>query len=189
MIACCFPVFLCCVSAVFFPDVDAVRFSHTKDEYVLPVTNRVRYSVLISAAEPVVTAVCSQPGQVAPVTLHRPCRTKHFFPRRAAAPPTRNFADPVTLTWLEGWLMYTTWQCAWSSSQSTWNDTWIHGYVERYIPLCAQSPLLNEFMFLENPRYKTQHNDFFHKQLFMSMFISSSKPWPSKLILVPLVMN
>lgn len=94
-------VFLCCVSAVFFPNIDAVQFSHTKDEYVLPVTNRVRYSVLISAAEPVVAAVCSQPGQVAPVTLHRPCGTKHFFPRRTA-PPYEELCRPCHLNMAGG---------------------------------------------------------------------------------------
>lgn len=103
--------FLCCGSTVFFPDSDVVQLSHTKDEYVLPVTNRVWYSILISAAEPVVTTVCLQPGQVAPVTLHRPCRTKHCF-HALQLPSTRTFVDPVTLTWPEGWLFYTAWQCS-----------------------------------------------------------------------------
>lgn len=136
-------VFLCCVPAVFFPNIDAVRFSHTKDEYVLPVTNRVRYSVLISAAEPVVAVVCSQPGQVAPVTLHRPCGTKHFFPRRTA-PPTRNFADPVTLTWPEGWLMYTTWQCSPSAERLSFEPEHLKRYMDcgRW---CSQTRCLPPF--------------------------------------------
>lgn len=160
-----FSVFLCCVSAVFFPDVDAVRFSHTKDEYVLPVTNRVRYSVLISAAEPVVTAVCSQPGQVAPVTLHRPCGTKHFFPRRTAAPPYEELRRPCHPNMAGGLVnVYNVTVCLIFEPE----------HLKRYMdddvprpgvcrlsiaPLCAQSPLLNEFMLLENPRYKTVHND------------------------------
>lgn len=42
-------------------------------------------------------------------------------------PPRRTFADPVTLTWPEGWFMYTMWQCSPlrcvpASSQSTWNN-------------------------------------------------------------------
>lgn len=44
------------------------------------------------------------------------------------SPSRRTFVDPVTLTWPEGWLMYTTWQCSplrcfWASSRSTWNNT------------------------------------------------------------------
>lgn len=44
------------------------------------------------------------------------------------SPPWRTYVDPVTLTWPEGWFMYTMWQCSplWcvpASSRSTWNNT------------------------------------------------------------------
>lgn len=87
---------------MFLPDIDAVRFSHPKEECVLPVTNSVRYSVLISAAEPVVTTVCSQPGQVAPVTLHRPWGTKHFFFHPVQLPPYEELCRPCHLNMAGG---------------------------------------------------------------------------------------
>lgn len=92
---------------MFFFDSDVVHFSCMKDMFFLIVAHRVRDSVLISAAMAAVTVVWPQPGQVAPVTLHFPWWTKHCvyviqLPLRGTLP---------ILTWPEGWLMHTAWQC------------------------------------------------------------------------------
>lgn len=73
--------------------------------------HRVRDPVLNSGGMAAATTVWSRPGQVAPVTLHRPCRTKHCCVYVIQLPPMRNLLCLVTLTWPEGQLMYTAWQC------------------------------------------------------------------------------
>lgn len=81
------------VSVMFFFDSDVVHFSCTKDVFFLFVAHRVRESVLISAAMAAVTAVWSQPGQVAPVTLHLPWWTKHCVYVIQLCSSMRNLAD------------------------------------------------------------------------------------------------
>lgn len=56
---------------------DEVLFVSVKGGHFLFMARTVGDSVLISAALAVLAVAWSQPGQVAPVTLHRPGRTKH----------------------------------------------------------------------------------------------------------------
>lgn len=60
----------------FFVD-DVALFISVKDSHFLFMARTVGDSVLISAAVAALAVAWSQPGQVAPVTLHRRGRTKH----------------------------------------------------------------------------------------------------------------
>lgn len=62
---------------MFFFNDDVVLFISVKDRHFPFMARTVGDSVLISAAGAALAVAWSQPGQVAPVTLHRPGQTKH----------------------------------------------------------------------------------------------------------------
>ena len=89
--------FLYHVSKLFFLDIEVVARLLYGELVFSPCGSTVRDSALISAGVAAATVDWSQPGQVTPVTLHRPCRRKTLCVC-STAPPARNLAALVTLT-------------------------------------------------------------------------------------------
>lgn len=98
----------------------------------------------------------------------------NIFFHAVQLPPTRNFADPVTLTWPEGWLMYTTWQCSPSAERLSFKPEHLKRYMDcgrwcsqtRCLPpfyptaLCKVAFIKWVYAFGKaKPRNKTVHND------------------------------